>query len=566
MKFPQNNVRAQAFHHQDGHEAQRKLALSFAGPDGRLATMEDIVDVRLAQPTSHWAWGNSFVTNSWLYYGLFNGRPCFVIAHAGGTIPIAKQDLFSPETGKQVSFSSDLCITQTQFEQLARQALHPDAPPTIKFIDLLVYENPARGSNGSNAYTFDEALQDQIIRAVFGRRGSELLTRQRDEAHAWLRGHVSEDELERATVIRNMMFIYSKSSWRRNLLADDYAPRAYPLVLERAYFLSEHDDRSTHILGHVEICASTYEQFGGAAHFLVGIRDREPINDIVPEFRHLLRGIKRHWEHFVEPTAPGDAVASLAQVTPPQPPYFLERYGEALFTDTRGDRPYSQEQYFVRTAKPVGEKQRLRFMATKKRDVWSVDTRGEAAKQLPLGANAILLSNSSWGKAEERELEVDVEFFSAELDTRPCYVLTKSDVGGDTHYFTQRIKRERDDSRDSPFTAEPHFPVTDLEEVSTEEVYRVQLPQYADRFSVLMFLNQVMPAGANAVMLQNCYEVRRDEGVGPRVFQFQATFYKATVDTTRSFRPLGELREDFDFILDRCQHLGLTRTTDESRS
>ncbi len=451
MTFPKNTVRVQAFHHQGGFEAKRKLAADFAGPGGRLATMEDIVDARLATRRDQHPWHTSFVTDSWLYYGLYKGKPYYVFAHGGGPEPIARRDLRSNQ-GKQVAYGHDLCLERDTFKALVAKALRTDAPNLIA-IEMLSYERGtvARGLS-TNQYTYDIAKEDPIVRAYLGRNAEAFLARHRDETHAWLKGHVPEQELDRATVIRDMVHVFSYRSWERMLTDEGYAPRAYPLMLERAYFFHEHDDVNKHILGYTEICATTEEDFMGSAQMVVGIRDKDRITGIMPEFRRLIPGILREWEHFVEPPGPAeDPNASKA-----------------------GD----------------------------------------------------------------------------------CYVLRKGGRGTDDAWFTQYLDPSQYEKGESVLTSEPHFPVTAIARIKALKIYEIEYPRTDWRPPcVLSVLDRITPPGANAVHI-DWYGDRRQEGT-PNLFQVRASFWKVEVDTTRRFRRLAELRQDFDFVLDRCQHLGL---------
>jgi len=81
------NIRAMAFYHPHGLVAAWKQAMLFAGEGGRIATLPDIVDARVATPRGGVAWNSYFTTASAEYYGLDrDGRPVVAVAHGIGPL------------------------------------------------------------------------------------------------------------------------------------------------------------------------------------------------------------------------------------------------------------------------------------------------------------------------------------------------------------------------------------------------------------------------------------------------------------------------------------------------
>ncbi|MFA6430344.1 MAG: hypothetical protein WC229_02320 [Candidatus Paceibacterota bacterium] len=74
-----------AFYHQDGFVAAWKQATAFAGKDGRLATMPDIVAARIEANLGDVPWENYFTTLTAEYYGFGKqGKRLLIIAHGVG--------------------------------------------------------------------------------------------------------------------------------------------------------------------------------------------------------------------------------------------------------------------------------------------------------------------------------------------------------------------------------------------------------------------------------------------------------------------------------------------------
>ncbi len=76
---------AMAFYHEDGLSAAWKQAMRFAGKDGRLATMPDIVAARLETKPGALPWETYFTTLTAEYYGFSKtGKRVLIIAHGVG--------------------------------------------------------------------------------------------------------------------------------------------------------------------------------------------------------------------------------------------------------------------------------------------------------------------------------------------------------------------------------------------------------------------------------------------------------------------------------------------------
>ena len=550
MQQPTHTVRAQAFHHQDGYRAKRHLAGSFAGFNGRIATMEDIVDARLATDTSHLAWRYSFVTNSFLYVGLHKSRPHAVIAHGTGPTPVNKSDLLEFK-GRRVAYGSSLRTEALDFKMLMKTS------DKQLVIDLTTYESTAKTRGSINEFLSKEAYEDPLVCAILGRRAEEYIMRQRDETHAWLKGYETDEVIAEAKIIRNMFHLFHETIWHRRIEEGKGAALAYPLGIERPYFFVEDQKDSKHILGHVELFGSDEEDFHGARHYVVGIRGKAPITDIARDLHGMLPGIKDQPETFLVPATEADGLDSLVQARTPHGPYFVERYGQDLYTS---DYPWGRDERKITTS--VAHPTTFKLSVVPEVDDGggrATRPRVEALKLLPEGANAILLKNGTWGTGGSMTFDCEVEFFQVELDLRPCHVLLKNEHNGRTTWFTQELDRTFEHPEDSPLTQRALCPVTQIVEIASERSYQVEYPRTAPNMpSPLTILTGLMPPGANAVHLSG-YARQFDEANGRPSVWVHATYYHVTIDTPRRLRRYEEMREDFDWLLDRCEPLGLTK-------
>jgi hypothetical protein len=77
--------RPMAFYHQDGHIPAWNFAKRYAGPNGHIATLPDIIQARLVTEPGDLPWEAYFTTNTAEYYGTgADGRPKLIVAHGVG--------------------------------------------------------------------------------------------------------------------------------------------------------------------------------------------------------------------------------------------------------------------------------------------------------------------------------------------------------------------------------------------------------------------------------------------------------------------------------------------------
>lgn len=74
-----------AFYHRDGHIPAWNFAMKYAGDDGHIATLPEIIEARLATSVGDLPWETYFTTNSAEYYGVgSDGREKLIVAHGVG--------------------------------------------------------------------------------------------------------------------------------------------------------------------------------------------------------------------------------------------------------------------------------------------------------------------------------------------------------------------------------------------------------------------------------------------------------------------------------------------------
>lgn len=196
---------AMAFYHGDGLVPAWKLAEAYAGTAGRIATMPDIWDARLATaarvtpddvqyirtPPRLPAWEQYFTTRSAEYCGRSKGGN-FILIVAHGIGPMADFDgIMRAYAYQYKDKTSDICgglITNEEFLRL-ESGFYGD----VAIVDLKDYE-------ARYEYPFiadidaEQAATDPLLRARLGSRASECIMAMHRIEQAWSTLHAEEIE------------------------------------------------------------------------------------------------------------------------------------------------------------------------------------------------------------------------------------------------------------------------------------------------------------------------------------------------------------------------------------
>lgn len=292
---------------QDGNLAKAAAqALRFAGDDGRLGTMLDVVDARLATTLGSNAWERYWTTDSWEFRGRSRGGvELLAVHHGGGPLgtPEGMAEIYSRSTREDVGARVP--------EKLFRDFLDGTFGP-VEIVELRPYlkryEYPFIG-----AITYGEAEEDPVVRARLGPRAMELLRKHRDLAYQWC----DEQHIERSPYILNVESP-SNCGYPYHELPDQWA-FAHALVIGQPMNLHHTEDgphgpRKGWRSLVVEL--GCHERGNGVRMF--GIRSGGALDgDIVPEAKLSEKRRRRVREPkitVVDPTHPVD-YASL--MTPP---------------------------------------------------------------------------------------------------------------------------------------------------------------------------------------------------------------------------------------------------------
>ncbi len=292
-----------------GFEAAASRARVFCGPRGRLATLPDIIDARLAAGPKEDAWTTDLVTDSAEYVGLSEGgRPVIAVAHGIG--PLA-----DPES---------LCDGRPAIDGLGRLRREDFLNLLRGFygpVEVLDLDAALRRRRFPflETLTADEAVDDPLTRARLGPRAGAFIERHLRLSQAWLRKRDKE-----AFGNRCVLSLRDSACFNYHLAGEADCPVGHRLAISQA-FACEHGHWSgqAHDSLISEIgCADRRD----AEQKLVAVRGSARLNRVHPGDGLFMNGMARHWRSLIRWDWPR-----------PDPFRFhsLVRYGEQWFSQHR---------------------------------------------------------------------------------------------------------------------------------------------------------------------------------------------------------------------------------------
>jgi hypothetical protein len=355
---------AMAFYHEDGLPAAWQQATKFAGKDGRLATMPDIVAARLASKPDDAPWETWYTTLTAEYYGLDrSGRLILVVAHGIG--PMSTLDgvlkVYGWEYKDKERSHHGGRISQQEFWDLADGKFGEVA--------IIDYESYCRRYK----YPFiqvlrsSEALIDPVLKARLGPQAEEYVRAHTAYAKEWHReqaGIVPENKHE--TPARDFQkFVARRQNLHEGAASGTLDPYIIQLgdaancsyfgnrcrIPEKGYALGHliSTGRLVHLHheGHESLTLDIDCHEWGNGVRLVGVRAGGNVRSGVqagPDAHKLLR---KHWRDLLVPMKKSESMGFHA----------LVRLGDQWFTQypKKGERMDTGEPEFVVTSlKKVG--------------------------------------------------------------------------------------------------------------------------------------------------------------------------------------------------------------------
>lgn len=288
--------KAMAFFNEDFSKAA-KLARKFAGPNGRLATLPDIINARLETSTNSAAWSQYFSTFSAEYCGFSKmGNPLLIVAHGVGPMTTPEQAVSvydSPLKPKLYGRSgSEGRITQQEFLDLESGKYGEIA--TVDLKDYLKrYQYPF-----IETLNYQQALTDPLVSARLGVRSREYVTRHFLEAVKWIgeenqaryKGEVEmfgkkfDRPVELSEGVK-VLKMEDNSNSCYQFLTPDQPPLAHLLGIGQLYL-----QNGDHLVSDV------YPKGWLSTARVVGIRESDFPTDIIPSTYIGNEVIAKHWQ------------------------------------------------------------------------------------------------------------------------------------------------------------------------------------------------------------------------------------------------------------------------------
>lgn len=435
-KLPQS----MAFYHNDGFVPAWKQASRFIGKDGRIATLPDIIDARLATNPGAEPWEMYFTSLSAEYFGVSqSGKRIIIVVHGIGPMSTLDGVL------KAYSWEFKDKSRDRRGGRIAREEflkLESGEYGEVQIVDfdayLRRYQYPLHGQ-----LRFSQAATDPLLRARFGTRVHEYLGRHLEEARKWhaeqagfdpentykLQGHAEFCDRRRAMHARlsrpdSDPYIVSvegaaNCSYEFRPIEQGYA-MAHLLSIGRLSHV--HHSQEGQEFAQYESLAfdvSCHEWWNGTR--LLGTRSRSRVVGTHSGVRMVSDIVKTHWRELMQPVTSEVAVSfgPLVQI------------GKEWFTQYPKGGPgldTFEPEFRVTAIKPIGDVVDFTTPTLGYYGFFKYDLR-DVRRVAPVEANAYALAGEPKiveGAQNAERQHCPIQFYHVEVDT------------------TQRLRRAKD--------------------------------------------------------------------------------------------------------------------------
>ncbi len=385
----------------DGFETVHAHATRFAGEHGRIATMPDVVDARLADKRGGYAWSRHFDTMSSEFFGYTrSGLRVLIVAHGVG--PLATID------GQRAALDFELTekdrekkggrISQEEFLKL--ESGHYGDVSVVPYTQILRF-----GEYTFTTMRVSEAIRHPLVQARLGSRYEEYLERHAQMAIDHHRQEASENVLDPYIVdLRGPSDAkYHLGAWMGyplkfpDLDAGEGA-LAHKLTIMQLVNLG-------HQSGYHASSLSSEIRAGNPAEAYRYIAIREgKVGEVQPDFGgRVMEILMEHPEHLSEAADESEAPGF----------YRLMEHEGRWFTHITHEghaMAVGAPEYMVGSALPVGNQKQIMIEISGYYGLYEV-----IKKHLPEGANAFKIVSADL--RGEKHHECIVQFFNATVDT-----------------------------------------------------------------------------------------------------------------------------------------------------
>lgn len=441
-----------AFHHRDGLVAAWSFAERYAGKSGHIATLPEIVKLRLGarHGTNNSPWENWYTSASAEYVGVgADGRVKIIVAHGVG--PMSSIDgikaAYKWEWGDKTRHNNGGRITAQQFLDLEAGTYGEvkvfDSTESIRAYnrgDYKVYVAPVNVldfqdyldvmglKDGLNVFywylTAPAALRNPLLRMRLGSDAYRYLMKHEriakafhakerpNDGYRWAQGFDdrSHPYITKVETASNCAYTQPNEAIRNatGKWVDE------PRVPEKGYALAHLLDIDAFMRTHTQEVGvmlmsspNVHEWWNGAK--FIAVPHGATLDDGLMQGPDPAKAIREHWEHFMQPVEEGYV---------PITPYLLKyAHGEwfACYPKKYPDDECTDEgdvEFRVRSVKRVG----VDSAFTTDEDLFLRYKLAQVKALMPRGANAYKIVDIS-GKDRNGLTTVTVRFYEADVDT-----------------------------------------------------------------------------------------------------------------------------------------------------
>jgi len=296
------SILTMAFYHENGIVPAWKQAAQFAGENGRIATMPDIVDARIATGIDGHPWNTYYTTATAEYFGYSKGgNRILIVAHGVGPMSTLEgiQKAYSYEYKDKTRSNNGGRISEQEFRKL-ENGFYGDV--SIVEFDRIISQYVYPFMEYLKA---DEAMFEPLLRARLGSRAEEYLNHHAEMA-------MIIHEKEHGKIIGNPYIIKMGAASNCSYAVGGFVdfPIQYP-------FLDKGDGSVAHLISTGRLSSVHHEnerrvpfsiandidchEWGNGTRF-VAVRENTEIKDIHPGFGNIGNLILKNWDSLMKKT------------------------------------------------------------------------------------------------------------------------------------------------------------------------------------------------------------------------------------------------------------------------
>lgn len=421
MKDQVPSIKAMGFFHTEGLVPAWKQASKFAGPEGRIGTMPDVVDARLNSTRSDFPWQTYFTTTSAEYFGYSKGGVrILIVAHGIGPMSTLEgiQKAYSYEYKDKERNRRGGRIPQSDFRKL-EDGFYGEVS-VVDFDPILTrYDYPF------HAYlTASQALDEPLVAARLGPRAAAYVNHHAAMArkyHEEDHGRTISDPYLFQIGAPGNCFYYTGGFGKHPLKFSqlDKGDGALAHLISTGALANVHH-QSEHRVSSLANDIDCHEWWNGVR--LLGVRNGERVDSVHKGFGSISGLVFDNWMKLMQPVGETVEQAKL---------YPLVRCGNVIFTQYRkqgAGLDTAEPEHLVTKSKRIGKPIKFVTETMGYHGFFKYDIR-DVQKIMPEGANAYELVGDPeciWTDGNPDHQSCRVQFYKVEVDTSRRIIRAKA--------------------------------------------------------------------------------------------------------------------------------------------